>query len=86
MARKRYYGTRTEFWLGNLKERDHFEDTGADIRVTSNEDEISSRGEGGLWIGKRGRLLRTGNEPQDSIKCGETTDNLQTMLHVVRLF
>jgi hypothetical protein len=34
MARKRYNETHTEFWLGNLKERDHFEDPGADIRVT----------------------------------------------------
>ena len=34
MARRRYNETHTEFWLGNLKERDHFEDPGADIRVT----------------------------------------------------
>jgi hypothetical protein len=34
MARKSYNETHTEFWLGNLKERDHFEDPGADIRAT----------------------------------------------------
>ena len=34
MARKRCNEQHTEFWLGNLKERDHFEDPGADIRVT----------------------------------------------------
>ena len=30
MARNRYNETHTEFWLGNLKETDNFEDPGAD--------------------------------------------------------
>ena len=34
MARERYNEPHTEFWLGNWKERDHFEDPSADTRVT----------------------------------------------------
>jgi len=34
MACIRYNETHTGFWLGNLKERDHYEDPGAEIRVT----------------------------------------------------
>jgi hypothetical protein len=55
----------TEFWLGNLRERDHLEDPSVDGRIILR------------WIFRKWKVAGTcecDNEPSLSIQCGEFLD------------
>jgi hypothetical protein len=69
----------TGFWWGNLRERDHFEEPGADLRIILRW--IFRKWGVGVWtgsswlrIGTGGGCYKRGNEPWGSIKCGEFLD------------
>jgi hypothetical protein len=68
--------TYTGFWWGNLRESDHLGDPGVDGRIIlrwifRKWDEGVWAGSSWLRIGAGGGHFCCGNEPSDSIKCGE---------------
>ena len=72
MGRREVY---TGFWWGNLKERDHLEDSGIDGRmilkwIFGKRD----RGHGLDWSGLVTASCECGNEPAGIIKCGKFPD------------
>ena len=67
----------TGFLWGNLKEREHLEDVGAEGRIIG---WIFRKWDEGGWhgldlsgsgYGQVSAICKCGNEPSDSIKCGE---------------
>jgi len=72
-------GVYTGFWWGNLRERDHLEDSGMDGRLIFRC--IFRKWDVGVWtgliwprIGAGGDTCKLGNEPSGSIKCVEFLD------------
>ena len=69
----------TGFWLGNLREREHFEDLGVDGRIKLKCIFRKWDGRHGLDLSGSGLgqvvgSCECGNEPSGSIKCGEFFD------------
>jgi len=69
----------TEFWWGNLWERDHLEDPGVDWRIILRW--IFRKWDGGHGLDRSGSrqgqvagTCKCGNEPSGTIKCGEFLD------------
>ena len=63
-------------WWGNLSERDHLEDQGADGRIILRW--IFRKWDVGAWTGSSylrvADTCECGNEPSFSIECGEVLD------------
>jgi len=79
VARMGRGGVYTGFWWGNLRERDHLEDSGMDGRLIFRC--IFRKWDVGVWtgliwprIGAGGGTCKRGNEPSGSIKCVEFLD------------
>ena len=74
----------TGFWWGNLRERDHWGDPGANGNIILRW--VFKKWDVGVWTGSSwlriGREVagfsECGNEPSVSIKCGEFLDELKT--------
>ena len=72
----------TGFWWGNLRDRDHLEDTAVDGMIILKW--IFKKWDGGMdWIdvsehGQAAGSRECGDEPSTSIKCGEFLDSLRT--------
>ena len=69
----------TEFWCGNLREGDHFEDPGIDGRIILRWIfRTWSGGHGmdpsGSGLGHVAGSCECGNETSNSVKCGEFID------------
>jgi hypothetical protein len=64
----------TGFWWGNLRERDHLEDSGVAGRIILRW--IFRKWDGSIWPGQGqvGGTCEYGDEPSGSIKCGELLD------------
>ena len=65
----------TEFWWGNLRERDHLEDPDVDARIILRW--IFRRLDVRAWAGSSWLRIGTGdcsNEPCGSLKCGVFLD------------
>ena len=70
----------TRFWWGNLRERDHLENPGVDVRIVLRWI-FRKWGGGGCAVDRAGSgegqvagTCECGNEPSGSIKCGEFLD------------
>jgi hypothetical protein len=65
----------TGFWWENLRERDHWENSGLDERIILRR--IFRKWDVGVWTGLSWLRIETGgghlcrNESSDSIKCGK---------------
>jgi len=69
----------TGFWWGSLMKRDHLGDPDVDGRKILRR--ILRKWDGGIWTGSTWLRIGTsvgycesGNEPSDSVKCGEFLD------------
>jgi hypothetical protein len=65
----------TRFWWGHLKERDHLEDPGADVRIIMG---VVDWIDLALIIRQVAATCECGNELTGSVKCGEFPDWLRT--------
>jgi hypothetical protein len=73
----------TGFWWGNLRERDHLEDTDLNGRkilrwIFRKRDVRTRTGSSWVMIGQVASTFECNNEPSGSIKCGEFLDYLRT--------